>query len=135
MPTSIKYRVDRTDPNNKVLRTTAEIAPAEEILTEEPLLQVPVALSSMYDDLSFYAALEERGSQDVFRMQASITEANRKKFDSLFPLNGTFLDRVKKNAFGHVEKNGSEYDFHVITVYDKISRANHPCRPNDVVTY
>lgn len=130
-----KYRIDTSVPANKVMRATATLRWGDEIVAERPLFEREVGLQHTYDSTSFFnPGGPFSGARHLDTTLDRLTASQRTALRNLHNPGGTLTSLVQANAFGETkERHGHNYV--VLRIFEKISRANHSCRPNAVYSW
>lgn len=133
--TQLPYAIRRKRGRGYVLEAKRDIKRGALILEEAPLLKLPSIPSDMIVHGHFLT--ENQPANCLETVRAAIKRMSHSQRAAMMELHGQQNDEVYKmtmNAFTHqIEQNG--FDVTVACVYNNISRANHSCQPNAVVSW
>ena len=141
-PYRIQVRVQGVIQRYSYMQTTRSIKRGEEIIQEKPLTDLPLSLTQLYDETTFMVLGAQRnGLQALQDRYDAMSAPDQIRFMRLhnahagiIQAGNDILGRFKTNAFMEEEKMQG-HDFQVLMIYDKISKVNHSCRPNAVLSY
>lgn len=131
-----KYTTQIRDQNNRFLQASINLRPGDEILSEPSLAYLRISLHDFIDQAqllnpdSLYC-----GKQSLQQMRDELPTAKRNKLDGLFNKHGPsgIVGIAATNCFTEEEEDGA-YKHLPLRLYEKISRVNHSCQPNAIVS-
>jgi hypothetical protein len=135
-PAPPKYTIDKTNKSNWTMKCTQPIAPGELILAEKVLAELNAGLASTHDATRFFSSPKPFNAvKDINLVVANMSLEDRASFQAL--RNGANTPRAfHTNAFADVVPMVHEdLMYTYLRVYKDISRINHSCVPNAVVSY
>lgn len=119
------------------MRANVDLSPGETILCEPPLASLHIKHSDFIDRSQFLNPdSQSNGRQSLINMRANLSATKKIAFDALYnkDRHGGIVTLVATNTFTDSEKIDG-YDHMALRIYEKISRVNHSCRPNAVVSW
>ena len=141
-PYRIQVRVQGVIQRYSYMQTTRYIKRGEEIIQEKPLTDLPLSLTQlMMKPLSWFwvrnamaCKLFKIGMMQCQHLIKSVSCVSIMHMQASYKPAMTSSVASKLNAFMEEEKMQG-HDFQVLMIYDKISKVNHACRPNAVLSY
>ena len=134
-----KYQivVDVRDPNQRMMQASAATRPGDEIVAEKPLAELPIGLTLLFDQDSFWnPEAAYNGAEVLQNMRDRMSQRRKNRLAQLYSYgpNGDTTSLVATNSFGHEYRSkGQRYS--ILRNFEDISRANYSCRPNAHFTW
>lgn len=114
------------------------IQPGEEILSEPFLVNLPISLASTHNPEQWLNVDSAYcGRADLVHMRDRMSPADRAKLDALYNKDpdGDIVNLVSTNCFTEEIESEDGFKRMVLRIYELISRVNHSCRPNAMVSW
>lgn len=126
------------DPDYRMMQSTEDIKPGDTILSEDALVDFPVSLQSTHDPDQFLdPASPCNGRADLLEVQNGLPQDKRTALDGLYNMyrdNG-IVNLFATNCFTEPLRSQDNHVRMFVRIYKRISRVNHSCRPNAVVSW
>ena len=126
------------DPNYRMMQSTENIRPGDTILSEGALVDFPVCLQSTHDPDQFLdPASPYNGRADLIEVRNGLSQDKQAALNGLYNMDrdNDIVNLFATNCFTEPLKSQDNHIGMFVRIYERISRVNHSCRPNAVVSW